>query len=78
MIEKNEFPFSLGGYGWQEEYKGFDIVVHVQKHKGISAYAFSSENVSFGKNQKLLEIKKNYSNGDVVPLTDIYNSKRRD
>lgn len=43
MIEKNEFPFSLGGYGWQEEYKGFDIVVHVQKHKGISAYAFSSE-----------------------------------
>lgn len=43
MIGKNEFPFSLGGFGWQEEYKGFDIVVHVQKHKGISAYAFSSE-----------------------------------
>lgn len=40
MIGKNEFPFSLGGFGWQEEYKGFDIVVHVQKHKGISAYAF--------------------------------------
>ena len=34
MIEKNEFPFSLGGYGWQEEYKGFDIVVHVQKQIG--------------------------------------------
>lgn len=43
MIGKNEFPFSLGGFGWQKEYKGFDIVVHVQKHKGISAYAFSSE-----------------------------------
>lgn len=43
MISKNEFPFSLGGFGWQEEYKGFDIVVHVQKYKGISAYAFSSE-----------------------------------
>lgn len=43
MIGKNEFPFSLGGFGWQEEYKGFDIVVHVQKYKGISAYAFSSE-----------------------------------
>lgn len=43
MIGKNEFPFSLGGFGWQEEYKGFDIVVHVQRHKGISAYAFSSE-----------------------------------
>nr|DAT01139.1 MAG TPA: hypothetical protein [Caudoviricetes sp.] len=43
MIRKDEFPFSLGGLGWQEEYKGFDIVVHVQKHKGISAYAFSSE-----------------------------------
>lgn len=40
MIEKNEFPFSLGGYGWQEEYKGFDIVVHVQKHKGISLTLF--------------------------------------
>ena len=43
MIGKNEFPFSLGGFGWQEEYKGFDIVVHVQKYKGISAYAFSPE-----------------------------------
>lgn len=27
MIEKNEFPFSLGGYGWQEEYKGYIIFV---------------------------------------------------
>lgn len=43
MIAKDKFPFSLGGYGWQEEYKGFDMVVHVQKHKGISAYVFSSE-----------------------------------
>lgn len=43
MIGKDEFPFSLGGFGWQEEYKNFDIVVYVQKHKGISVYVFSPE-----------------------------------
>ena len=43
MIGKNEFPFSLGGYGWQEEYKGYDIVVIIQEHKGITGYAISPD-----------------------------------
>lgn len=66
MIGKNEFPFSLGGFGWQEEYKGFDIVVHVQRHKGISAYAFSSEKRiiwqearTFGDKDELFHLGRN-------------------
>lgn len=66
MIERNEFPFSLGGFGWQEEYKGFDIVVHVQKYKGISAYAFSpdkrivwQESRTFGDKDELFQWGRN-------------------
>ena len=43
MINKNEFPYTLGGYVEQQSYKGFDIAVSIIKYKGISAYAFSSE-----------------------------------
>lgn len=43
MINKNEFPYTLGGYVEQQSYKGFDIAISIIKHKGISAYAFSSE-----------------------------------
>lgn len=43
MINKDEFPYTLGGYVEQQSYKGFDIAVSMIRHKGISAYAFSSE-----------------------------------
>lgn len=43
MINKNEFPYTLGGYVEQQSYKGFDIVISMIKYKGISAYAFSPE-----------------------------------
>lgn len=66
MIGKNEFPFSLGGFGWQENYHGFDIVVHVQRHKGIYAYAFSSEkriiwqeSRTFGDKDELFQLGRN-------------------
>lgn len=43
MINKNEFPYTLGGYVEQQSYKGFDIAISIVKHKGISAYVFSPE-----------------------------------
>ena len=43
MIEKNEFPYTLGGYVEQCSYKGFDIAVSIRRYKGISAYVISSE-----------------------------------
>lgn len=43
MIDKNEFPYTLGGYVEQQSYKGFDIAISMIKYKGISAYVFSSE-----------------------------------
>lgn len=43
MINKNEFPYTLGGYVEQQSYKGYDIAISIIKYKGISVYAFSSE-----------------------------------
>lgn len=38
MIEKTDFPYTLGGYVEQQNYKGFDIAVSIRRYKGISAY----------------------------------------
>ena len=43
MIEKTDFPYTLGGYVEQQNYKGFDIAVSIRRYKGISAYVISSE-----------------------------------
>lgn len=41
MIEKTDFPYTLGGYVEQQNYKGFDIAVSIRRYKGISAYVIS-------------------------------------
>ncbi|MBS5110705.1 MAG: hypothetical protein KHZ65_19340 [Phocaeicola vulgatus] len=43
MIEKTDFPYTLGGYVEQQNYKSFDIAVSIRRHKGISAYVISPE-----------------------------------
>ena len=35
MIEKTDFPYTLGGYVEQQNYKGFDIAVSIRRYKGI-------------------------------------------
>ncbi|WP_321331865.1 hypothetical protein [uncultured Bacteroides sp.] len=41
MIKEDEFPFTGSGKGWQEEYKGYDMAVYIEKYKGIKLYVFN-------------------------------------
>lgn len=78
MIEKMSFLSLLVVTAGKKNTKVLILLYTYKNTKEYPLTLFLLKNVSFGKNQKLLEIKKSYSNGDVVPLTDIYNFKRRD
>lgn len=44
MIEKTDFPYTLGGYVEQQNYKGFDIArFHSQIQRNISLCHFLGE-----------------------------------
>ena len=75
MIEKTDFPYTLGGYVEQQNYKGFDIAVSIRRYKGISAYVISSEKRLIREESAPLPIKKTCSVGDEKRLTGIWNSK---
>ena len=85
MIEKTDFPYTLGGYVEQQNYKGFDIAVSIRRYKGISAYVISSEkrlireeSATFADKEDMFRFLLNLkSPGSIpsVPMTDIWNSK---
>lgn len=75
MIEKTDFPYTLGGYVEQQNYKGFDIAVSIRRYKGISAYVISSEKRLIREESATFADKEDMSVGDEKRLTDIWNSK---
>ena len=40
MIEKTDFPYTLGGYVEQQNYKGFDIAVSIRDTKEYQLMSF--------------------------------------
>jgi len=50
MIPINEYPVNLGGYSYQEEYKGFNLVVIFKKGEGACLYVIDSEKKETHKN----------------------------
>ncbi len=66
MRKKDQFPFTGKGFGWQEEYKGYDIIVYVEKNKGITLYVFKDDRTvhtdsrSFGNRDELFQWGRNH------------------
>lgn len=75
MIEKTDFPYTLGGYVEQQNYKGFDIAVSIRRYKGISAYVISSEKRLIREESATFADKEDMFRWDEKRLTDIWNSK---
>ena len=75
MIEKTDFPYTLGGYVEQQNYKGFDIAVSIRRYKGISAYVISSEKRLIREESATFADKEDMFRWDEKRLTGIWNSK---
>ena len=78
MIEKTDFPYTLGGYVEQQNYKGFDIAVSIRRYKGISAYVISSEKRLIREAvDRYLEQQERRKEENTIKRADYYKKKAR-